>query len=257
MKIDVNFVEEVKRIENYFDGSCIGNIGQLKAEIVVETLKDWSFKGGLSDLKDWFISNQKTCQMKLEEIPLLECKGWSIEGSSGRLVHESGDFFYLQGIRVHNTSVREVRTGWDQPILTQVGFNGGILGLVRTKINQIPHYLIEAKAEPGNPDLVQICPTLQATFSNLNRAHGGLKPRYSEFFEEKGRGKVLFEQWMSEDGGRLNLKRNKGMIVEVKSEEDVGDLPLNFRWVSLYQLKKLIKENSWVSPHIRGLISHL
>ena len=67
---------------------------------------------------------------------------------------------------------------------------------------------------------------------------------------------VLFSQWMSEDGGRLHLKRNKGMLVEVDEDLEIST-PDNFYWASLFQLKELIKMNSWVNPHIRGIISHL
>jgi oxidase EvaA len=150
--------------------------------------------------------------------------------------------------------------GWDQPMVTQIGFDGGLLGLLRKRIDGIPHYLIEAKAEPGNPDLVQISPTLQATFSNLKRAHGGKRPRFADLFEEpdKYNATVHFKQWMSEDGGRLHLKRNMGMMVEVDEEFPIDQEQLpTFTWASLYQLKSLLKTNSWVNPHIRGIISHL
>ena len=73
---------------------------------------------------------------------------------------------------------------------------------------------MEAKAEPGNPDGVQISPTIQATFSNLKQAHKGRKPNFYEFFKKFEKFKdesdldegTLFIQWMSEDGGRLHLK---------------------------------------------------
>lgn len=230
----------------------------LRAEIHIESGKDWSRNGSLSDLEQWFLTQQQQCKMDVSNIPLIDCKGWHIDKSTGWIHHQSGEFFVVQGIRVSLTENREIKNGWDQPIVTQVGFDGGILGLLRKRIDSIPHYLIEAKAEPGNPDKVQISPTLQATFSNLKQAHGGNKPRFSEFFEfpEKHNCKILFSQWMSEDGGRLHLKRNKGMLVEIPESEEII-LPNNFRWVSLYQLKTLIKQNSWVNPHIRGIISHL
>ena len=78
--------------------------------------------------------------------------------------------------------MREVEDGWEQPIVTQVGFDGGVLGLLRSKRNGVPYYLVEAKAEPGNPDKVQICPTLQATFSNINQNHGGRQPKFVDLF---------------------------------------------------------------------------
>lgn len=254
MNIENKFVRKVSAII-----TLAGDIEKLRAEAIVESLTDWSQSGDLDDLKDWFLTQQGDCSMASTEIPLLECRGWSFDETLGRFEHDSKEFFYIQGLRVTNTVDREVAGGWDQPIITQVGFNGGILGLLRTRINGIPHYLVEAKAEPGNPDKVQICPTLQATFSNIKQAHGGNRPRFVEFFENRNglESDTLFFQWMSEDGGRLHQKRNKGMLVEVAFSDFPTKLPSTFRWVSLYQLKELIKQNSWVSPHIRGVISHL
>ena len=233
-------------------------IDKLRAESHIESGKDWSRNGSLSELEAWFLQQQKQCSMCITDIPLIECQGWYFDETSGWIQHHSGEFFVVQGVRVSLTDNREVKGGWDQPIVTQVGFDGGILGLLRKRLDGIPHYLIEAKAEPGNPDKVQISPTLQATFSNLKQAHGGSKPRFSKFFEfpDDYTCEVLFSQWMSEDGGRLHLKRNKGMLVELPESENIV-IPDNFRWVSLYQLKALIKQNSWVNPHIRGIISHL
>lgn len=230
----------------------------LRIETQFEALEDRSLIGSLAELEEWFLDQQKRCQMTIEDITLNECRGWSIDKDSGWISHESGEFFVIQGVRVGFSSNREVAGGWDQPMVTQIGFNGGLLGLLRMRFDGIPHYLIEAKAEPGNPDKIQISPTLQATFSNLKQAHGGKRPRFAEYFEtaDKYNGKVLFSQWMSEDGGRLHLKRNKGMLVEVPEESQI-EIPDNFYWTSLYQLKALIKSNSWVNPHIRGIISSL
>ena len=40
--------------------------------------------------------------------------------------------------------------GWDKPILTEPNFDGGILGLLRKRINGVPLYLVNVKFEPGN-----------------------------------------------------------------------------------------------------------
>lgn len=231
---------------------------ELRSETSFEALKDRSLIGSLQQFKQWFLQQQEACKMTLEDIPLHACRGWSIDKETGWISHESGEFFVVQGIRIGFTVNREVIGGWDQPIVTQIGFDGGLLGLLRMRIKGVPHYLVEAKAEPGNPDKVQISPTLQATFSNLKQAHGGSKPRFSKYFEfpESCDGKILFSQWMSEDGGRLHLKRNKGMLVEIPEDPQL-EIPDNFYWTSLYQLKALIKSNSWVNPHIRGIISSL
>lgn len=255
--MDNNYLQELKVYKSFIE-SIEPDCDELRIEAQFECLKDWSLIGNIDCFSSWFQFQQETCEMTIEDISLSECKGWSFDKDTGWILHESGEFFVVQGVRVGFSKNREVVGGWDQPMVTQIGFNGGLLGLLRKRINDVPHYLVEAKAEPGNPDKVQISPTLQATFSNLKQAHGGNKPRFSEYFEspDKMNARVLFSQWMSEDGGRLHLKRNRGMLVEISETDDVAT-PDNFYWASLYQLKELIKSNSWVNPHIRGIISSL
>lgn len=231
----------------------------LHQEAVVESIKDWSEFDTVESVMQWFRLEQKKCRMVVEDISLYECSGWSFDTNKGTFCHNSGEFFYVQGVRVKNTDGREVTGGWDQPILTQVGFNGGLLGLLRKKINNVPYYLVNAKAEPGNPDKIQISPTLQATYSNLKQAHKGKRPKFSNLFESPKSidCTVVFDQLLSEDGGRLHLKRNRGMIVEVNDSYNLPDLDTSFKWLTLFQIKKLITLNSWISPHVRSVISSL
>ena len=240
--------------------SSVGDfeVSDARAEHHVECLRDWHPHAEVEDVRAWFEAERAACTMTVEDIPLTECAGWLQDPKTGDWVHESGEFFRVQGVRVRVDSREVGRGGWDQPILTQVGFDGGLLGLLRQRHNGIPLYLVEAKAEPGNFGKLQISPTLQATFSNLKRAHSGRKPRFAEYFESPDQmcADVHFAAWLSEDGGRLNLKRNRGMLVEV-DPGTIGDLPPGFAWVSMFQIKALLYENAWISPHIRGIIAHL
>ena len=229
-----------------------------RLEIHVESLRDWSQVADLAAVKAWFLEKRRTCTMVVEDIPLHECRQWSADPETGWLRHESGEFFYVQGVRTRHSEFREAGKGWDQPMMTQVGYDGGILGIIRKRIGGVPHYLIEAKAEPGNYEKIQMSPTLQATFSNLKQAHKGRMPTFAEYFLSPSdhAGTVLYDQWMSEDGGRLHLKRNKGMLIEL-SEDHAIEAPDNFFWMSMWQIKACLQENAWVNPHIRGIISHL
>ena len=261
MSMANEFVELLAGYREFLNSQPGIDVDELRLETQVESLRDWSLVHSLEEFSNWYLDQKQKCSMEVVDLPLNECRGWRIDTNTGDVTHESGEFFKVQGVRVLLSKDREVgEGGWDQPMVTQIGFDGGLLGLLRKRINGIPHYLVEAKAEPGNPDLVQISPTLQATFSNLRRAHGGRKPRFAELFEEpeKHNGIVLFKQWMSEDGGRLHLKRNMGILVEVDENYPIPESELTtYTWTSLYQLKALLKENSWVNPHIRGIISHL
>jgi oxidase EvaA len=229
-----------------------------RTEFLFEGLEDRCAFGSIENTRAWYAAQVAVNAMASHVIPLLECRQWSIDPASGSLVHASGEFFRVDGIRTTASPTREVTAGWDQPILTQIGHDGGILGLLRQRFDGVPHYLVEAKAEPGNYRIVQITSTIQATFSNLKRAHGGSGTPYAEYFLDPAAhgARVLIDQWMSEDGGRLFNKRNKTMLVELPEDRPIGLIADRYRWVSLYQLKTLLMtEDAAVAPHIRGVLA--
>lgn len=225
-------------------------------ELAFEKIFSQKSAESIDTIRCWYDQEVKNCLMRVERIALLECRGWQFDKDNYSIVHQSGEFFRVDGIRVSNSIDREVAGGWDQPILTQIGYDGGILGLIRKRIDTVPHYLVEAKSEPGNPNIVQISTTVQATFSNIKRAHGGKMTEFAEYFlspTEMG-ARVILDRWMSEDGGRLYNKRNRSMIVEV----DDLDVPpaTRYKWLTLNQLVSLTKNmDAIVAPHIRGILS--
>ena len=129
---------------------------------------------------------------------------------------------------------------------------------MRKNINGTPHYLVNAKFEPGNFTLIQISPTLQATFSNISRAHKGNSPKYLKFFlkPKSNNCEVYFKQWFSEEGGRLKHKRNLGIIINNLSKNEL-EIENDFKWITLKQIKQLILENALINPHLRGLVSFI
>jgi oxidase EvaA len=227
-------------------------------EFIFESLSDECLFGDIDATRRWYADCVAANRMTSQVIPLADCRQWSIDPATGSMVHDSGEFFRVDGIRVSSSPSREVTTGWDQPILTQVGYDGGILGLLRKRFDGVPHYLVEAKAEPGNYNIVQITSTIQATFSNLKRAHKGGGTPYAEYFTAPADHgcTVLIDQWMSEDGGRLNNKRNRTMLVELDAGVELPLVADRYRWVSLHQLKVLLRtEDAIVAPHVRGVLA--
>ena len=247
-------VEEIKSIleKNGYeiDPDVTGRI-----ETMVESIRDDNQLYKLDQIIKWFNEKRKNSDMEVKEIGVNELEKWNVNEKTGNISHETGGFFEVIGVKVSNTFDREVgKKGWTQPIIAKNP--GGILGILIKKINGIPHFLLQAKAEPGNIGKLQLSPTLQATTSNLLKAHGGIRPKFSEYFDNPKKVKIVYAKWQSEDGGRFHLKSNYNMIVEVDEDEEL-DIPDSFIWVTLYQIKQLLKIENFVGPHIRGIISYL
>jgi oxidase EvaA len=226
-----------------------------RIETMLQSIRDDNQFYKLDYILDWFYKKRQECDMKVEEIGINQLDKWKTDPNTANIKHDSGGFFEVIGVKVTKTVDREVGSkGWTQPIIANNP--GGILGLLMKRVNGIPHYLVQAKAEPGNIGKLQLSPTLQATTSNLLKEHGGMKPLFAEYFDEPKKERVVYAKWQSEDGGRFHLKSNYNMIVEIGENEEIK-IPDFFIWMTLYQIKQLLKYENLVSPHIRGIISAL
>ena len=226
-----------------------------RIDTMLQSIRDDNQINKLDYIIEWFNKKREESDMIVEEIGINDLDKWRVDSNSGNVKHESGGFFEVIGVKASNTFDREVgKKGWTQPMIAKNP--GGILGILMKRINDIPHYLLQAKAEPGNIGKLQLSPTLQATTSNLLKAHGGAKPLFAEYFDDENNPKIIYAKWQSEDGGRFHLKSNYNMIVEIKEDEELK-IPDSFIWVTLYQIKQLMKIENFVGPHVRGIISYL
>ena len=247
-------IDEIKAILEK-NGHDINSDVISRIETMVASIRDDNQINKLDYIIDWFNKKREESDMVVEEIGINDLDKWNVDPDTGNIKHESGGFFEVIGIKALNTFDREVgKKGWTQPMIAKNP--GGILGIIMKRIHGIPHYLLQAKAEPGNIGKLQLSPTLQATTSNLLKAHGGFKPLFAEYFDEENNPDIIYAKWQSEDGGRFHLKSNYNMIVEIKEDEELK-IPDSFIWVTLYQIKQLMKIENFVGPHVRGIISYL
>lgn len=197
---------------------------------------------------NWMKEKNSLVISNISELPLNELKGWSF--TKDRIAHTSGKFFSIDGIRV-KTNYGLVNE-WEQPIINQPEI--GFLGFIVKKINGVLHFLLQAKIEPGNLNIVQLSPTLQATRSNYMRVHNGISPKYLDYFTGEKKVKILVDQLQSEQGARFLQKRNRNIIVEVGENED---LPVygEFIWLTLRQIKELLGYPNVINMDTRTVIS--
>ena len=219
----------------------------------LECIRPREDPGEVGRLLTWLEERRRQSKMEVEEVPMSKLARWKVDSVSGVISHETGEFFRVIGICVRNASARETAT-WCQPIIYQPEM--GILGILVQRRDGVDHYLLQAKAEPGNIGKLQLSPTLQSTVSNLRRAHGGLKSPFADYFETPRPDSVIYARYQGEDGGRLHLKQNLNMLVRAPEGEEIL-IPDDFVWVTMYQIKQLLKHENVVNIAARSVISAL
>ncbi|MGW2649815.1 NDP-hexose 2,3-dehydratase family protein [Streptomyces sp. NPDC001393] len=201
----------------------------------------------------WLQERRAAHPFRVDRIPLADLDGWSFEKGTGNLVHHSGRFFTVEGLHVVERGAPfgdGPRREWQQPVIRQPEV--GVLGILAKEIDGVLHFLMQAKMEPGNPNLLQLSPTVQATRSNYTRAHGGSRVNYLEYFVQPGPGRVIADVLQSEHGAWFYRKSNRNMIVET-----VEDVPLldDFCWLTLGQIGELLHEDNVVNMDSRTVLS--
>jgi oxidase EvaA len=202
----------------------------------------------MKEILDWYDECLRADTSEVEKITFSELKQWGFDEKSGNLRHVSGQFFSVRGISVKGKS--EVQNNWEQPIIHQPEI--GILGILSKIAKGTRYFLMQAKMEPGNSNVLQLSPTVQATLSNYSRVHSGKKTDYIELFHEADTSQILVDSLQLEQGGRFFQKRNRNIIVEV--DHDVK-LKSNFRWIKLSDLAKLLQQDNLVNMNARSVLS--
>ncbi|XVV00991.1 NDP-hexose 2,3-dehydratase family protein [Actinosynnema sp. CA-248983] len=197
---------------------------------------------------DWFAQRGRQHRFRVDRIPFADLVGWSFDPDSGNLVHQSGRFFTVEGLHV------KVGEGpfpeWQQPIILQQEV--GILGILVKEFGGVLHFLMQAKMEPGNPNLLQLSPTVQATRSNYTKVHKGADVKYLDYFTEQGRSRVLTDVLQSEHGSWFLSKANRNMIVEAYDDVPVED---DFCWLTLGQIGELLRQDNIVNMDARTVLA--
>lgn len=202
----------------------------------------------IESIFNWINNLKSKLIFEIKKIPISSMRNWNINLKEGKIEHSSGSFFSIEGIRVNKKGIKNKM--WDQPIIKQAEI--GLLGFIVKKINNRIHFLVQAKIEPGNLNGIQLSPTIQATKSNYTLVHKGVKPPYLKYFLSAKKDNVIFDQLLSEQGSRFLKKKNRNIIIYVEDELDIYE---NFRWMTLYQLRELLRFDNVVNMDTRTVLS--
>ncbi|GAB2786545.1 NDP-hexose 2,3-dehydratase family protein [Streptomyces daliensis] len=201
-----------------------------------------------ADFPAWLEARARAHRFAVRRAPLDGLDGWSFAPETGDLVHRTGRFFSVTGLSV--TVDEGPYRQWQQPIIQQP--ESGILGMLAKEFDGVLHFLMQAKMEPGNRNLLQLSPTVQATRSNYSKVHQGAGVTYLEHFSGPARGRVLTDVLQSEHGSWFYRKANRNMLVEAVGDVDEHE---DFCWLTLGQIGELLKLDNTVNMDARTVIA--
>jgi dTDP-4-dehydro-6-deoxy-alpha-D-glucopyranose 2,3-dehydratase len=198
----------------------------------------------------WLAEHARRGRFEVTPIPFEGLRGWYFDQGNGNLRHESGRFFAVEGLHVLADGLPA--RGWKQPIIVQPEV--GVLGIVAREIDGVLHFLMQAKMEPGNINMLQLSPTVQATRSNFTGVHNGRRIPFLDLFMERGRARVLVDVLQSEQADWFLAKRNRNMIVEIDEDLQAGP---DFCWLTFGQILRLLRLDNVVNMDARSILACL
>lgn len=128
----------------------------------------------------------------------------------------------------------------------------GLCAFVAREIGGLLHFAVQAKLECGNHDIIELAPTVQCLTGNYRSAKAALP--FLEYVLRAKSDQVIYDCVQSEEGGRFFRETNRNMIV-IAGDDVPVDLPSNFIWLTLNQMKALLKFNNFLNVQARSLIS--
>lgn len=189
-------------------------------------------------------------ELIVDKIPLNDVTGgWYV--SENEIARKDGKFFRVLGVNV-TIANREVST-WCQPIVQPM--QEGLCVLFAQKRNGVTHFLLQAKVECGNFDVVEFAPTIQCLTGDFRKVSNP-PPFVRQFVDGEIKGRVLFDTKQSEEGGRFYHEQNRNVIILLDEEFNI-DVPENYLWLTLGQIKEFLRFNNYLNIQVRSLIAEL
>lgn len=198
-------------------------------------------------IRRWRNDVRDASNLRLTKVPFAECKHW--QNRRGRLAHESGRFFSITGLRVSDAG--ESLLGTDQVMIDQpeVGWLGFLVRPGREGLE----WLLQAKTEPGNIGATHLAPSIQATRSNYQRAHGGQATRFLDVFRT-GRS-FASDAPHSEQGTKFLWKFNRNSVLILPDIDIVGMVQRDhWRWCPCAVMRDLLSDDYGLNSDARSVI---
>jgi len=198
----------------------------------------------------WITKHKVFAELDVKQIPLNNLSDWKKDGEA--IYHEAWKYFSVIAVRAEIGN-REVHS-WTQPLVKSA--QEGLIAFIIKEINGVYHFLVQAKLESGNFDIIELAPTVQCLTGNYRKGENEYEVDFIDYAlnPDKNNATVLHSSFQSEEGGRFYREQNKNMIIEVGDDFDVN-VPDKYIWMTLNQIKTFIKFNNYLNIQSRSLLS--
>lgn len=199
-----------------------------------------------TQILSWITSLKCKYELSVKSINIKDVDDWEV--GDYKISHRENKFFNVIAAEVA-ISNREVKT-WYQPLVQPV--QQGLVAFLVKKINGVFHFLVQAKVESGNFDVIEIAPTVQCLTGSYSDSINTL-PFLREVLEAS-KEQIRIDTLQSEEGGRFWQEQNRNVIIEV-GDDFSEEIPHNFTWMTLNQLITFLEFNNYLNIQARSLIS--
>lgn len=183
---------------------------------------------------------------EVQPIGLADMPSW--HWHNGALSHVSGGFFSVVGVRFDLACGVPGRRDGVYLYQPQSAFNG----LLVCEMDGEQHFLLQARAEPGNVGKAQFGPTVQSTPANYLRVHGGKTTPYFEWFSTfRADVRVSHDSVQLDLGGRYLFKSKRVVVAQCPANIAVQE---GFAWVPARLLNAAVAQSTFLNTDLRALL---
>lgn len=196
----------------------------------------------------WLSRQKAMYNLLVTSKPLKDVQGWNINEYD--ISRDDEEYFKVVGVKV-TISSREVAS-WSQPLVKPQ--QQGLCVFIIKNIGGVPHFLVQAKLECGNYDVMELAPTIQCLTGKFSTSTNSLP--FLSYVLNAPKEEIIFDTLQSEEGGRFYHEQNRNMLIKVGDDFPI-DVPDNYRWMTLNQLFSFLKFNNFLNIQARSLLSAL
>jgi oxidase EvaA len=145
--------------------------------------------------------------LKVDRIRLDEMSDWEV--TDMEISHVDKKYFKIIGVDV-KIGNREVKS-WCQPMVQPM--QDGLCAFICKEFNGVMHFLVQAKLECGNHDIIEFAPTVQTLTGGYKSTPKNSLP-YLDYVLDAKSDMIVYDTIQSEEGGRFYKEQNRKFYLD-------------------------------------------